>query len=67
MYYCNKYYIVQKGYENLNLSFFIQAQRSNFQTSECIRITREWMKKSWMPVLHLQNSHIWAWKTAYHG
>lgn len=49
----SKYCIVQKGYESLNLGFLIQAWKSDFQTSECIRITRDWLKKSWMPIPHL--------------
>ena len=34
--YGNKY---QKGYENLNLGFFMQVWSSDFQNSECVRIT----------------------------
>lgn len=57
----NKYYVVQKRYENLNLGFLIQAWTSGFQNSECIGITRDGIKKSWIPALHLQKSHVWAW------
>lgn len=42
----SKYCIVQKGYENVNLGFLIQAWKSDFQTSELIRITRDWLLKS---------------------
>ena len=59
--YGNKYYVVQKGYKNLNLGFLIQARRSDFQNSECIRITGDGVKKSWIPALHLQKSHVWVW------
>lgn len=40
----SKYCIVQKGFESLNLGFLIQAWKSDFQTSECVRITRDWLK-----------------------